>query len=310
MNVPNAVRKETIYRGMNGRTVERVYMEGGGSRIVKPWDADSREVWVYEHVLPALPPVYPGLIERWQDDNGERPSSWIAFEDLGELRHEYKEELALEVVRLAARWHALPASMLAGADLKGIKPAFPQLVADLRAPALDMPRLAARTGIDPEAVRQVYERLETETISPETVFSHGDLHVGNYAHAAGRLYIIDWEHAHLNSRYWDLYHVIDLSHPLYPRTAAPAWRERLLQAYLDEAAQFGAALDRLRFRREYNLFAMAFSLWMVRLIESDRASGGGPWTLPQLERQAAETAAVFREAYAAYMEAERQAEQG
>ena len=63
----------------------------------------------------------------------------------------------------------------------------------------------------------------------ELVLSHGDLHLGNYAAVNGQVKVLDWEHAHLNSRYWDLYHVIDLSHPIFPKEMTTNIRERLLE---------------------------------------------------------------------------------
>jgi thiamine kinase-like enzyme len=132
-----------------------------------------------------------------------------------------------------------------------------------------------------------------ERLSSELVLSHGDLHVGNYSLAKGQLYILDWEHTHLNYRYWDLYHLIDLSHPLYPKKVNPTWRIRLLECYIEEATRNGSLIDSQQFIYEYRLFASVFSLWMLRLIEADRISGYSPWSEEQLSVQVIETVTSF-----------------
>jgi thiamine kinase-like enzyme len=280
-------KRETIYRGMNGRTVERVYLNPEESLIRKPCGPDSQEIWIYQHVLRLFPPIYPQIVE-FEASSAGSEEGWALFEDLGPLRHEYRLEWAEQVVRLTAWWHALPPESIQGASsLKGLKPGFPQMLQELLAPGNNRRELA------------FLARAERANLSDELVFTHGDLHVGNYAFARGQIYILDWEHAHLNSRYWDLYHLIDLSHPLYPRTTITAsWRTRLLHAYLEQSARLGVRLDSAAFFSEYGLFASVFSLWMLSLMEKDKLGAGGPWSYEQLERQSMETAVSLTETMA------------
>ncbi|XEC97272.1 phosphotransferase family protein [Paenibacillus tarimensis] len=295
MRKPVIRHAETIYRGMNGRTVERIRLESDEMRILKHCGPDPHEYWIYNHILSSFPPIYPKLIGQSLDTESAA-DCWLLFEDLGTLDHGYNEEAAREVIRYISWWHSLPVGQLSGLPVQGLKPSYKEMASELAASVRELLTFSHTHGISPDLIRVLFKRIERESISNELVLSHGDLHTGNYAFAAdGRLYILDWEHTHLNNRFWDLYHVIDLSHPLYPKTKDPLWRMRLLEFYLNETERNGTLLDKRRFIREYELFASVFSLWMLRLIDSDMARQSGPWTLEQLSGQAAETARTFQQ---------------
>jgi thiamine kinase-like enzyme len=285
-------KRETLYRGMNGRTVERVHLTQEESRILKPYTYNSVEIWVYENIFPAFPPVYPRILDHLPA-TAINEEGWLLFEDLGNLEHEYREDWAQEVIRLMAWWHTLPIETVQSAPLHGLKPTYPEMVADLLAAKIDLQELAPTYEINSAIIHDFFDRITREGLSSERVLSHGDLHVGNYSFAHGQLFILDWEHTHLNNRYWDLYHLIDLSHPLYPKKDKRSWRNRLLDSYIEEATRHGSLIDPQCFIYEYHLFASVFSLWMLRLIEADRTSGNSPWSEEQLSAQAIETATTF-----------------
>ncbi|MBB3108671.1 hypothetical protein FHS18_000699 [Paenibacillus phyllosphaerae] len=284
-----------IYAGLGERKVERVMDETGGSFIVKPSSHPSREAMVYEQVLPAISARYPKLLSQWEEES----SGWLLFEDLGELEHPYDLEAASQVMTEMARWHELPPAIMSGIAGEGVKPSYADMVAELRR---DEARLADLLGGQDSGVdlRRLLAEIGSRTIDTDQVISHGDLHVGNYSLIGGQLYILDWEHAHLSCRYWDLFHVIDLSHPLYPRRTALAWREELLQTYWEEAQRLGAKLDREAFLQAYGQFAIIFSLWMLKLIAQDLSGDGGPWAREQLLVQQAETLAITLQLFEQY----------
>jgi hypothetical protein len=291
-------RSELLYRGLQGREVHRVYVNAEESYILKPNTPSSLEVWVYEHMLPFIPPVYPKLLDYSPCGiSGQAAMGWLLFEDLGPLRHEYNEAWALEVVRLTAKWHALPTEpwLQASASLAGHKPDYAAMITDLLTSKLDLLSLAPSLGIEASLIHLLYVLIEQEQLTSEQVLSHGDLHVGNYTFTRGQLYILDWEHAHLNNRYWDLFHIIDLSHPLYPKNKAPNWRKLLLDTYIQEAVRLGSSIDPTRFIYEYHLFSAVFSLWMLRLIAADRLRDNSPWSDEQLNQQDIEVALTFSE---------------
>lgn len=290
------LKRELLYRGLNGREVYRVYVNDKESYILKPFSSRSQEVWVYEHILPAFPPIYPRLIDystsSLSDSNEE---GWLLFEDLGQLQHQYEEAQAQEVVCLMAWWHTLPSEEWQQAALTGQKPTYSDMLRDLLRCKSEVLSLATSNNIDCTLILELFDRVGEEKLSDELVISHGDLHVGNYCFAHEQLFILDWEHVHLSHRYWDLYHLIDLSHPLYPKSHIPGWRTSLLDLYLKETMQFDPKLEPRRFLYEYNLFASVFSLWLLRLIEADRMNNNSPWSDDQLLMQAIETTNSFNQ---------------
>ncbi|MBB6675191.1 phosphotransferase [Cohnella nanjingensis] len=283
---------------MNGSEVERLYLDSGESCIWKPLTNDGQlgtEAWVYEHVLAALPPIYPRLLAR---SSPSAPGmSWTLFEDLGPLDHAFAEETALALMSQIARWHALPTDTLREAPLRGPKPAIRRMAADIQSRAEPLP------GIPGDLVRQAAEMTRqpawAEEVSNASVFSHGDLHLGNYAMTAEGIKVLDWEHAHLNHPYWDLYHVLDMSHPLFPKPVDAAIRGRALERYMAETARIGALALAPSFKRGYSRFAAVFSLWMLQLIDSDLRAGGGPWPLDRLRQQRREARTSFEQCAAA-----------
>ncbi|MFD1956648.1 aminoglycoside phosphotransferase family protein [Paenibacillus thailandensis] len=306
--------RELLYRGLNGRNVERVWLASGESFILKPLPADdsiNREAWVYEHVLPMFPPVFPRLAAS-SSVSGMPGRGWLLFEDMGELNHSFSEETAVLLAAAVAEWHSLPVSRWADAPLSGPKPGIEAMAAELmedgRKPSPDgsaggpgerdaaevIRALARRLNLHEIEVESVLKLWEQEKPSPETVMCHGDLHLGNYAVKDGRLIVLDWEHAHPNYPYWDLYHLIDLSHPVFPKTVTASVRERVLDVYVERRGLRGFPSDPGTFKRGYALFASIFSLWMLRLIAADLESGGDvPWTPDQLKRQRTETEAAL-----------------
>ncbi|WP_419874271.1 phosphotransferase family protein [Candidatus Pristimantibacillus sp. PTI5] len=290
-------RRELLYQGMNGSCVERVYVTASESLVFKPLTNNEqlgKEIWVNEHILSAFPPIYPRIIAHSLSAN---PSlNWILYEDLGELTHVFEEKTAIGLISYMAKWHALPISHLQHAPLRGPKPTAEAVRAELLQlwQAEDPEQLWP--GIPSSLCRHLLAMLQTESFAAdELLLSHGDLHLGNYARVNGQIKVLDWEHAHLNLRYWDLYHVIDLSHPLFPKDMTTAIRERLLDHYLELSAQYGKRIDPRSFKHGYYLFASLYSLWMLRLIASDIRTNKGIWPLNQLEQQHIETSSNLRQ---------------
>ncbi|MBP2001544.1 thiamine kinase-like enzyme [Paenibacillus shirakamiensis] len=281
------LKREVLYTGMNGQQVERIYSTLDKSYIYKPLTNDSqsgRERWIYHHILPLLPDIYPALVDASFEKEG--PDSWLLFEDLGPLRHVFRMDTAREVLKHMARWHTFPHHHWPdGLTLQGPKPSILQMAAELCARAEDLYRVTA--WAIPEEAENIVQFIRAVDVD-ETFFrdavvlTHGDLHLGNYSKVRGRTMILDWEHAHLNLPYWDLYHVLDVSHPLYPRRITPSQRTTLLHYYMHQSAQYGEKLDKEIFMRNYRVFSCVFSLWMLLLVESDLSSGQTPWPQDKL----------------------------
>ncbi|SFT20913.1 phosphotransferase [Paenibacillus sp. BC26] len=292
-------RRDVLYTGTNGKCVERVYVSPDDSYIFKPLTNESQlgqEAWVYEHILKGMsfPVIYPQLLAG--SGLAASESSWQLFEDLGPLEHKFEEDAALELIAHVAWWHALRAEHLQQQRLIGPKPFIEDIamqVMDRRNELLDA--LATRFEDAESVLHQLEPLMQSESIVQywaRNVISHGDLHLGNYARVKGAVSVLDWEHAHLNSRYWDLYHLIDSTHPVFPKAMTSELREELLNRYLLHSANHGIKLDADSFKRGYYLFTALFSLWMVLLIDGDlrRLAGvDGKWSIKQLQEQLKET---------------------
>jgi thiamine kinase-like enzyme len=286
-------KKETLYQGMNGKFVERFYVSPSESYIFKPLTNNAqlgREAWINEHVLRLFPAIFPKIISYSKHDNPEL--SWMVLEDLGPLSHEFSEENILGVIKLMAWWHSLPLQSFPKVPVAGLKPKLEQLISDIRRDKEEFFALLPALALDERLIERVYEWIDSFIFSKTLVLSHGDLHVGNYAFANGRIVILDWEHAHLNTPFWDLYHLLDLSHPIFPKKIEVGLRKRALRNYLE---QVELELDAEMFFREYHLFSAVFSIWMILLIQKDLAVGDGKWSKEQLERQLSETVLSLRE---------------
>lgn len=341
-------RRETLYTGMNGQRVERLYLASGGQVILKPLTNDSqlgREAWVYAHVLPSFPPIYPRLLAACSGrgpaeeaavtsvsaassaaatsaDNGTAAGSWCLFEDLGPLAHRFDVSAAEALIPMIARWHALPAEELRDAPLLGPKPMIDALLHTVLRREEELREDLTGIPSGSELLHRVLEPLRGGGRLPDDwssrVLSHGDLHLGNYGSVNGTVKVLDWEHVHLNSPFWDLYHVLDLSHPVFPKTMTAETRELLLDRYIaaaqsqsasqpalgradteSEAERGGGIAAAGDFKRSYARFAAVFSLWMLLLIEQDlaalRTAAALPakWSPEQLRRQRQETLDSF-----------------
>ncbi|REE86419.1 phosphotransferase family enzyme [Paenibacillus taihuensis] len=294
-------RRETLYTGMNGKSVERVYLSPEHSIIYKPLTNESQlgqEGWVYEHILQgmAFPPIYPQLLAASGIAAGDQ--SWQLFEDLGALRHAFDEETALDLIDHIAWWHALPVEHLSQQPLLGPKPYIETIAEQVLGRRDELTETLTARFETPQFVIDQLDALTRSsrmtTYWERDVLSHGDLHLGNYARAEGAVRVLDWEHAHINSRYWDLYYVIDSSHPDFPKSMSIPVRKRLLDRYLAQSAVYGIQLDAPLFLQGYYLFTTWFSLWMLLLIAGDleriaAATSGGRWSVHQLTVQLEET---------------------
>lgn len=287
-------KKEPVYQGMNGRFVERFFINPAQSYIFKPLTHDDqigKELWVHNHVLMNLPPIYPRLIAYSIDPNRH----WIVFEDLGVINHNFTEESVFGVIRLMADWHRTPAHLFMNLPQTGPKPLIEEMVEHIKLHTEDVKKLASKHHIPASFIESLFLQLDKTSFNQNAVVSHGDLHLGNFGHAKGKLVIIDWEHAHLNSPYWDLYHLLDISHPVFPKKISKNLRNAALELYLDQAGHPSNPTLRNMFKQGYYLFSSAFSLWMLLLIEADLERNEAKWTREQLIQQLEETVSSFKQ---------------
>ena len=281
------LKREILYKGMNGRFVERFFLSPSKSFIFKPLTNNGqlgKEVWVHQHILPKFPPIYPKIISFKICEQPEL--NWMIVEDLGALNHEFNEISALEVMKLVAWWHSMPIEKIGEVPTMGLKPLINDIVSDVFNSKEEFLRQLPILDLEQATIECVYSLLEKTNFSNKLVLSHGDLHVGNFSLVDNQLKIIDWEHTHLNSPYWDLYHLIDMSHPLFPKQVTSELRKQLLKVYIE---QVNFEIEKSLFQKEYYLFSAVFSMWMIGLIKNDLQAKDQKWSEDQLNRQMTET---------------------
>ncbi|MEO2256302.1 aminoglycoside phosphotransferase family protein [Paenibacillus amylolyticus] len=291
--------REQLYKGMNGRYVERFTVPTGKSYIFKPLTNPAqhgRERWMYERVMSGLPPIYPQLVAT-SDPTIAPAQSWMIYEDLGQLVHDSQEVTMLNTAVHMAMWHALPVREWNELPRMGQKPSIGAMLDELQMHRQSTDGLLSR--LDMRLSSSDWDKITMLILTAEeelpAVLCHGDLHPGNLAEVDGRLVVLDWEHAHLNTPLWDMYHLVDLSHPLFPRTVTPALRERVIDIYLDKLESLGVQIERDSFAGWYDAYAIVFSLWMLRLIDGDLRSEECVWPKEQLRSQWHETAATLEQ---------------
>ncbi|MEH7504510.1 phosphotransferase [Neobacillus drentensis] len=293
------LKTEILYKGMNGRFVERFYLTPSTSYIFKPLTNNGqlgKEVWVHEHILPYFPAIFPKIISYSISECTDL--NWMILEDLGQLSHDFNEESVLGVVKWMAWWHSLPLGKLGNVPLTGLKPRIEEIVADVCVKKDEFYRLLPSLKIEKALIDAIFSQLKRLKLSEIQVLTHGDLHMGNFAIVDNELKILDWEHTHLNLPHWDLYHLIDMSHPLFPKKITSPLRERILESYL---GQVEYEVDREAFINEYFLFASVFSIWMILLIQKDLVENGGKWSAVQLNTQLEETVSSLQQCAAALL---------
>ncbi|MFB6466929.1 phosphotransferase family protein [Cytobacillus sp. Hz8] len=290
LNDQKLYKREGIYKGMNGREVERFFLTPNESYIFKPLTNDvqmGKEAWIQDHILVNFPDFYPKILASSNSLVPEK--NWLIFEDLGNLNHRFTPDLALAVTKWMIWWHQYPIKNLLHQPLHGLKPSIHEIISQI---ILNRTKTMAYTkilGLDASFMQSIYDLLETHSFHGALVFSHGDLHLGNYAFVGEHVMILDWENAHLNLPYWDLYHVIDLAHPLFEKQMSLELRNNILEYYFKQLNPHASLAELYSFKKNYYLFSVAFSLWMLLLIQKDLENMDGKWTKEQLEREMSET---------------------
>lgn len=359
------IHSEVIYTGLHRHSVQRFWLEDGGSYIYKPLpqgEDSFREIRAYVQVMPLLaslpmPPRYPQLlvcaapaeeqagIHQWID-NAEHEASlslttsfivhplrWIVMEDIGVLNHVHSDKQLLQIVEQMACWHRVDVSRLTPFPQVGQKPPLPDIASSVisrwqqaKEILLQLPTLCGASSWNASAthvtevddIRQqpdiwlrwlqqdIAETVQRLSSQP-AVLLHGDLHAGNYGvNPQEQLMVLDWEHSHIGSLFWDVYHLLDLSHPLFPRSMTPSLRHSLLEHYwftdlaLNESDPI-FALDRevagltseyvsfAKFEQDYLIYAIVYSIWMLLLIQKDLLQEPPIWPRAQLLAQQTET---------------------
>lgn len=300
------LERKVIYEGRSGASVER-FWDHERSYIYKPIANVStigRELWVQDKLLPHLDGFRVPLIYASSDPE-TKGQSWLIYEDLGSLRHAASAAELIEAAGWIAQWHRLPIGLIPEA-YNGHTPYYAEIWEGLKAstPA----QIAKWLSLEPAAVNKWFMPMRAGDVLTRIgeceVVSHGDYHRFNIAMHGGEKVVLDWEYAHRNHVYWDLYNLLDITSFRYTKAAlAREERRTALRSYWDamHAAAEGeenegyACADVVQsfeqFCEGYWLYASIYSAWIAGLIHGDLARGE---IAPELLlKQKQETSSVF-----------------
>lgn len=116
------------------------------------------------------------------------------------------------------------------------------------------------------------ERLREQLATYQKVWSHGDAHAGNFMWhpSEQKLYVIDWEFAHYDLPFFDLYQLMDATSPTQPLFCSNCMRVSLLLEYWRTAEVKKAFAA---FHCDYLAYALWHHLWILSRIEADFETG-------------------------------------
>jgi thiamine kinase-like enzyme len=277
LNPEHLLQRQPIYRGRNGRVVERIHIstpQGKQSYIFKPLTNlmnMSKEQWSQHHLLAGTSIPYPRLLAA--SEQLEPETYWTIFEDLGELNHQLSEENYMAAARLIPLWHGIPL-MKVPPDYRGDKPDLSTSIDSVKQSWDLIASSLLQLKIDLTQINRLFSIVESAQglTGEEMVISHGDLCFGNVGISNSVMFVLDWEFVHRNSIFWDLYCLLDMTHPLERKTMNNRLRDQVLSAYIEERQAQGLPPVQANFKTNYAIFAVVYAIWMLLLIEHDLQS--------------------------------------
>ena len=299
-------QKAAIYLARNGRHVERFSYQGA-SYIFKPCTAltVSREQWAQQILVPSIQGVKVPLLLA----SGGIPHStdhWIVYEDLGSLNHCDHPDEIIRAAGMIPSWHRIPTSRMSEGAV-GHSPNYTQVLATINRNRPYIESMLQVIGIHNQTVSDWWELLlEWEPfIQEHQAISHGDYYRLNIAFQNQQSIVLDWEFTHVNSVYWDLYSLMDITSHRYSLIQLEHHdRVAALQAYWNrELHAIPSELYR-RFIKGYSVYASVYSVWILTLIEADIRSGSVA-DIGALRRQQQETESVLQQCLQALCSNER-----
>ncbi|NOU63864.1 phosphotransferase [Paenibacillus sp. LMG 31461] len=268
--------REVIYVGRNGQKVERIQVnvvDTISSFIYKPltnYPNKGKEVWLQANLFVRIPEVnIPKILFASQTLEPEK--EWMVFEDLGELEHNFSSEMMLKTSEFIPYWHLLPTSLLPE-QFEGHTPKIKEIQRYILAKDRQTRQLFERLGFRDEHITYFYEDiLRQDQFENEIVIAHGDLYPLNIAEMKNQVYIFDWEYAHTNSVFWDLYTLMDITSPQYRRLVIQEdSRLAILARYISVRENLQSPTQG-NFISDYHKYSALYSFWLLLLIEEDIA---------------------------------------
>lgn len=266
--------REVIYIGRNGNAVERIRVNIDNkvsSFIYKPltnYPSIGKEVWVQENISNRIHEVRIPKIHYFSKD--EIPEKyWMILEDMGLLEHNFSLEVMKEAAAVIPRWHILTKDLVPD-EFFGHSPRVNNIQAFLISKAVQLRNFFMSNSFTECDIDYIYrEILLCQHIEGETVISHGDLYPLNIARLNNELVIIDWEYININSVYWDIYNLMDITSPMYRRPFLDqSARLEILAEYTSKRQKLQSPTNQT-FIYDYHRYSALHSIWLLMLIEGD-----------------------------------------
>lgn len=282
---------------------ERAMAENDGRRtwiikLVKQPSSANREVETYRHIVVKLPIQSPRVIGHGVNEG----AAWMTYTDDGLIpvfrtTHRYHQALAT-----MAALHRTPVARNWPRSAASHTPPFEVVRKQVSSMARHQYDESLRghdfSATVVRAVREMLDACQTAQMHPlftEPAICHGDAHLGNWMWSTFRrtIYLIDWEYVHIDSPYFDLFQLLDVTSPTTTITRAVSRWSALKTYYLawtqsdnHDGGTPGAMTWRL-FAAGYVTYAATYLLWIIGLIEQDVAHRR--FHDVQMRRQLAET---------------------
>jgi hypothetical protein len=268
--------REVIYVGRNGQKVERIQVNVDDtmtSYIYKPltnYPNKGKEVWLQANLFVRIPEVrIPKIL--YYSQAIEPEDEWMVFEDLGELEHNFRSDMMIKTSEFIPYWHLLPTTLLPE-EFEGHTPKIKEIQTFIWAKDMQTRQLFKSLGFLDDQINCFYEDiLHQDQLENEIVISHGDLYPLNIAEVNNQVYIFDWEYAHTNSVFWDLYTLMDITSPQYRRLVIQQdSRLAILARYISVRESLQSPTQG-NFITDYHKYSALYSVWLLLLIEEDIA---------------------------------------
>jgi aminoglycoside/choline kinase family phosphotransferase len=288
-------QKEVIYTARSGKHVER-FRYRGVSYIFKPCaaTATSREQWAQQCLIPSIQGVKVPLL--LASGGTQDPTlDWIIYEDLGSLIHCNHTDDIIRAAAIIPSWHRLPtASVPVG--VMGHSPDYAQVLKNITIKKQHVNARLEGMGVSPSAISSWWAQLTDweQFLQDHQAVSHGDYYRLNIAFQNQETIVLDWEFAHVNSVYWDLYSLMDITSHRYSRIHLDHTdREAALHQYWMSRGSLIHVEHYNDFVKGYSVFASVYSVWILTLIEADLQQS--TVAVDALRRQQQETELVLEQ---------------
>lgn len=245
------------------------------------------------NVVVRLPVLSPPIIATGQMDAGY----WLAFTDVAQISERWSEHRFHEALRALVRVHEVGTRSAAGlGESVSHTPTAKEVFLELQGySASDYIQLLNELSIPPKIYRKLVDLFLksadwfTSITQLPLVLSHGDYHQRNvlFARGTSQPFVIDWEYAHLDIPYFDLFQYLDATSPTEAKSRVGS-RLGGLHTYWD--TMWGGVKgpgERRKWVRGYLRYAAIHLLWILIRIHSDRVNQTFP--LYALQRQTVET---------------------